>query len=67
MNFSRPENPDLVLINKKIKSSHLVDSAVPANLIEKLKENEKIFKYLGLTRELKKTVENEGDGDSNCS
>ena len=33
----------------------------------KLKENEKKDKYLDLARELKKTVEHESDGDTNCN
>ena len=32
-----------------------------------IKEHEKIDKYLDLARELKKTVENEGDSDTNCN
>ena len=33
----------------------------------KLKESEKKDKYLDLARELKKTVEHESDGDTNCN
>ena len=33
----------------------------------KLKENEKMDKYLNLARELKKTMEHEDDGDTNCN
>ena len=40
--------PDLVLINKKERTCQLVDFAVPANHWVKLKENEKIDKYLDL-------------------
>ena len=32
-----------------------------------MKENEKKGKYLDLARELKKTVEHESDGDTNCN
>ena len=32
-----------------------------------MKENEKIDKYLDLARELKKNMEHESDGDSNCN
>ena len=46
--------PDLVLINKKERTCQLVDFAVPADHRVKLKENEKIDKYLDLARELKK-------------
>ena len=46
--------PDLVLINKKERTCQLVDFAVPADHRVKLKENEKMDKYLDLARELKK-------------
>ena len=46
--------PDLVLINKKKRTCHIVDFAVPADHRVKLKEIEKKDKYLDLTRELKK-------------
>ena len=49
--------PDLVLINKKKRTCQLVDFAVPADHRVKLKESEKIDKYLDLARELKKTLE----------
>ena len=32
-----------------------------------IKESEKKDKYLDLARELKKTIEHEGDGDTNCN
>ena len=41
--------------------------AVPANHRLKIKESEKIDKYLDLDKELKITVEREGDSDMNCS
>ena len=44
-----------------------MDFPVPADHWVKMKENEKIDKYLDLTRELKKTVEYEGESDTNCS
>ena len=53
-------NFGLVLIIKK-KECHLVDFAVPGNLAEK---RLKIDKYLDFTREVKKNVEYEGDGDT---
>ena len=40
--------------------------AVPADHKIKLKESEKKHKYLDLARELKKTVEHEGDDCANC-
>ena len=46
--------PDLVLIDKKRKTCHLVDFAVPADHRVKMKEREKIDKYLDLARELRK-------------
>ena len=46
--------PDLVLIDKKERTCQLVDFAVPADHRVKLKENEKMDKYLDLARELKK-------------
>ena len=46
--------PDLVLINKKERTDQLVNFAVPADHRVKLKENEKMDKYLDLARELKK-------------
>ena len=46
--------PDLVLINKKKRTCHIVDFAVPADHRVKLKEIEKKDKYLDLARELKK-------------
>ena len=55
--------PDLIIINKKKKKRicEIVDFAVPADHRIKLKESEKKDKYLDLARELKKTMENEGD------
>ena len=45
---------DLVLINMKKRTCHLVDFAISANHREKIKESEKIDKYLDLARKLKK-------------
>ena len=42
-----------------------MDFAVPANHRRKIKEKEKRDKYLHLAREQKKTMEHEGDGDTN--
>ena len=44
----------------------MVDFVVLADHWVKLKEREKKDKYLDLSRELKKTVEHESDGDTNC-
>ena len=42
--------------------------AVPVDQRMKMKESEKIGKYLDLARELKKnTVKHESDNDTNCS
>ena len=46
--------PDLIIINKKKRSSKIVDFAVPTDHRVKLKECEKKDKYLDLARELKK-------------
>ena len=44
----------------------IVDFAVPADHRIKLKECEKKDKYIDLARELKKTMEHEGDNYTNC-
>ena len=44
----------------------IVDFAVPADDRIKLKDCEKKDKYLDLTRELKKSMEHEGDDCNNC-
>ena len=43
-----------------------MDSAIPGNHKKKIKESEKINKYLVLAWELKKTVDHEGAGDTSC-
>ena len=43
-----------------------MDFAVSADHREKAKESKKKDKYPDLTRELKKTMEHESDGDTNC-
>ena len=58
--------PDLIIINKKKKTCKIVDFAVLADYRIKLKEWEKRDKYLDLARELKKTMEHEGDNYTNC-
>ena len=57
--------PDLVIVNKNKRSCLIVDFAVPADHRVKLKESEKRDKRMNLARELKKTSEHEGDGDTN--
>ena len=58
--------PDLKIIikkkNKKKKICKIVDFAVPADHRIKLKECEMRDKYL----DLEKTMEHEGDNDTNC-
>ena len=44
-----------------------MDFAVPADYRVELKESEKKDKYLDLAWEVKKTVEHESDGDTNCT
>ena len=43
----------------------VVDFAVPVNHGVKIKDSEKINKYLDLVRLLKKYVKNDGDGNTN--
>ena len=45
--------PDLVLINKKKRTYHLVNFVVPADHRVKIKESEKINKYLDFDKKLK--------------
>ena len=59
--------PDLVIGIKKKITCRIVEFAVPADHRIKLKEKEKRDKYLDLARELKKTMEDESDGDTNCN
>ena len=60
--------PDLIIINKKEKKKicKIFNFDVPADHRIKLKECEKRDKYLDLARELKKTMEHEGDNYTNC-
>ena len=53
--------PDLEIISKKKNICKIIYFAVPTDHRIKLKECEKKDKYLDLARELKKTMENEGD------
>ena len=43
-----------------------LDFAIPVDYRVKLKENEKRDKYQDLAKELKETMEQEGDGDTYC-
>ena len=53
---------------EKTRTCRQVDFDVPVDQRLKIKESDKINKYLDLAREQKKkTVEHEGDGDTNCS
>ena len=49
-----------------MRTCRIVDFTVRANHWVKLKESEKKDKYLDLAREVKKNVEYECDGDTNC-
>ena len=49
-----------------IYNCEIVDFVVPADHRVRLKECEKRDKYLDLARELKLTMEHEGDSDPNC-
>ena len=57
----------LVHINKNKRTGHQVDVPLPAEHREKMKETEKMDKYLDLTQGTIKIVEHERDGNSNCS
>ena len=57
--------PDLIIINEKKRIFKIVDFAVPADHRIKLKECEKKDMYMDLLRELKKTMEYEGDNCTN--
>ena len=48
-----PRRSDLVIILKKERTCRLVDFTVPVDKSLKIKENEKIQKYLDLVREFK--------------
>ena len=58
--------PDIIIINKKKRTCKIVDFDVLADHRMKLKESEKKDKYLDLARELKNTIEHEGDNHTNC-
>ena len=51
---------------QKKRTCEIVDFAVPADHRINLQESKKKNKYLDLARELKKTIEHEGDNYTNC-
>ena len=55
------------VINKKKSTFRIVEFTVPVNHRVKLKESKKRDKFLDLAREVKKTLKNEGDADTNCN
>ena len=55
--------PELIVINKKMRTCKIVDFAVPTDHRVKLKESEKNDKYLDLARE--KNMEHKGDSYTN--
>ena len=59
--------PDLVIVKWKMRNYGIVDFAVPVDRIVKLKESKKRDQYQDLAREVKKTLEYEIDGDTNCN
>ena len=56
---------DFIIIHKKTRTRKVVDFAVPADYRIKLKESEKKNKYRDLASELKKTIEHEGENNTN--
>ena len=54
-------------IEQKKENLLKVNFAVPADHRVKMKESEKRDKYQDLARELKKTMEHEGDANTNCN
>ena len=50
-----------------MRTSRIMDFAVPTDHRIKLKEIGKRDKYLDLAREVKKTMEHESDSDTNCN
>ena len=60
--------PDLIIINKKVRTCRVVHFAVTVDHRVKLKECEKRDRYLDLARELKKkTIGHESVGYTNCN
>ena len=67
-NQGEGKNPEFksVELLKKLTNWKTVNFTVQVDHRIKLKESEKKDKYLDLARELKKTMEHEGDDYSNC-
>ena len=55
-----------MIVDKKKRTCRIVDFAVPVDHRVNLKESEKRDECLDLAIELKKTLEHEGDGETNC-
>jgi len=53
-NVIQARRPDLIVVDKKIKSCHIIDIAIPADCRVHEKEKEKIDKYQELKREIKR-------------
>ena len=56
---------DTVFIKKNMISFHVVSFAVPADHREKMKESDKVEKYLDLARLLKISAKDEDGSDTN--
>ena len=56
-----------MIVNKKKTICQVVDFVVSADHKVKLKESEKKHKYRDFAEELKKTMEQESDRDTNCN
>ena len=59
-----------MIVNKKKKKRKKKENLPKSGLADcrvKLKESEKKDKYIDFARELKKTMEHESDGDTNCN
>ena len=51
---------------QKKRTCRMVDFVISVDLRVKIKDSEKRVKYIDLARQLKKTMEREGDKDTNC-
>ena len=67
--FILARRPNFEIINKKKRTSRIVDIGVLADHRVKFKESEKKDKYRDRARKLKKktTLKHESDGDTNCN
>ena len=59
--------PHQIIINKKKRTSKIVDFAVPTDHRIKLKECETKYKYLYLAKKIENTKEHAGDNYTNCN